>query len=52
MTLTIPKLRTLLFETAIIERHRRREPSAEEALIEMYLAGVSVRRVGDITAAL
>jgi hypothetical protein len=31
------------FETAIIER-RRRESSAEEALIEMYLAGVSVRK--------
>ena len=26
--------------------------SAEEALIEMYLAGVSVRRVEDITEAL
>jgi transposase-like protein len=25
---------------------RRRESSIEEALIEMYLAGVSVRRVG------
>ena len=31
------------FETAIIERYRRRESSVEEALIEMYLAGVSVR---------
>src|SRR5271169_2302251 len=34
-------------ETAIIERYRRRESSVEEALIEMYLAGVSVRRVED-----
>ena len=47
-----PKLRTLTFETAIIERYRRRESSVEEALIEMYLAGVSVRRVEDITEAL
>jgi Transposase, Mutator family len=39
-------------ETAIIERYRRRERSVEEALIEMYLAGVSVRRVEDITEAL
>ena len=39
-------------ETAIIERYRRRESSVEEALIEMYLAGVSVRRVEDITEAL
>jgi transposase-like protein len=40
------------FETAIIERYRRREASVEEALVEMYLAGVSVRRVEDITEAL
>jgi transposase-like protein len=42
----------LPFETAIIERYRRRESSVEEALVEMYLAGVSVRRVEDITEAL
>jgi len=50
--LKMPKLRSLPFETAIIERYRRRESSVEEALIEMYLAGVSVRRVEDITEAL
>jgi transposase-like protein len=27
----------------IIDRYRRRESSVEEALIEMYLAGVPVR---------
>ncbi len=52
VTLNVPKLRKLSFETAIIERYRRREASVEEALIEMYLAGVSVRRVEDITEAL
>jgi putative transposase len=52
VTLQVPKLRSLPFETAIIERYRRRETSVEEALIEMYLAGVSVRRVEDITQAL
>ena len=52
VSLRIPKLRTQTFETAIIERYRRRESSVEEALIEMYLAGVSVRRVEDITEAL
>jgi len=52
VTLKVPKLRTLPFETAIIERYRRRESSVEEAMIEMYLAGVSVRRVEDITEAL
>src|SRR5437667_12656017 len=50
--LKIPKLRQQTFETAIIERYRRRESSVEEALIEMYLAGVSVRRVEDVTEAL
>src|SRR6266568_2302556 len=52
VTLKVPKLRTLPFETAIIERYQRREISVEEALVEMYLAGVSVRRVEDITQAL
>ncbi len=50
--LKVPTLRRQAFETAIIERYRRRESSVEEALIEMYLAGVSVRRVEDITEAL
>ena len=48
----MPRLKGVSFETAIIERYRRRESSVEEALIEMYLAGVSVRRVEDITEAL
>lgn len=52
MRLQVPKLRRQTFETVIIERYRRRESSVEEALIEMYLAGVSVRRVEDVTAAL
>ena len=52
VTLKMPKLKGISFETAIIERYRRRESSVEEALIEMYLAGVSVRRVEDITETL
>ena len=52
VTLKVPKLKGVSFETAIIERYRRRESSVEEALIEMYLDGVSVRRVEDITEAL
>ena len=43
--LKVPKLRMQPFETAIIERYRRRESSVEEALIEMC-------RVEDITEAL
>ncbi len=50
--LKVPKLRQATFETAIIERYRRRESSIEESLMEMYLAGVSVRRVEDIAESL
>ena len=52
VTLKVPRLRNLPFETQIIERYRRRESSVEESLVEMYLAGVSMRRVEDITEAL
>ena len=48
----VPKLRKQTFEIAIIERYRRRDISIEEAIVQMYLAGVSVRRVEDITEAL
>ena len=44
VTLHMPPLKGMSFETANIERYRRRESSEEEVLIEMYLAGVSVRR--------
>ena len=50
--LTVPRLRTLPFESQIIKRYQTKQSSVEEALIEMYLAGVSVRRVEDITDAL
>ncbi len=52
VNLKVPRLRKATLETVIIERYRRRESSVEEALIQMYLAGVSVRRVEDITQAL
>ena len=50
--LQVPKLRGASFETQIIERYRRREASVEESMVSMYVAGVSVRRVEDITEAL
>ena len=50
--LKILKLKGVPFETAIIKRYRRTESSVEEALIKMYLAGISVRRLEDITKAL
>ena len=49
ITLKVPKLKGISFKTAIIERYRWRESSVEEALIEMYLAGMSDRRVEAIT---
>ena len=45
--LKVPKLKGALFESAVIERYRRREESVEEALIDMCLAGVSTRQVDD-----
>ena len=44
--------RNLTTTSGYIERYRHRESRVEEALIEMYLAGVSVRRVENITEAL
>ena len=41
--LNVPRLRNLPFETQIIECYRRRESRVEEAMVEMYLAGVSVQ---------
>ena len=49
---TVPRLRSLPFETQIIKRYQTKQSSVEKALIEMYLAGVAVRRVEDITEAL
>lgn len=47
--LSVPKLRGATFQTAVIERYRRRETSVEEAVAEMYLAGVSTRRIEDVS---
>lgn len=52
VTIHMPKLKGARFTTAIIERYRRRESSVEEAMIEMYLAGVSTRRIEDVSGIL
>lgn len=39
VTLKVPKLKGISFETAIIERYRRRESSVEEALIQCQVNG-------------
>lgn len=49
LELKVPKLKGAVFESAVIERYRRREQSVEESLIDMYLAGVSTRQVDDIS---
>lgn len=49
MSLKVPKLKGAVSESAVIERYRRREESVEEALIDMYLAGVSTRQVDDVS---
>ena len=49
LELKVPKLKGALFESAVIERYRRREQSVEESLIDMYLAGVSTSQVDDIS---
>ena len=48
VTLKMSKLKGMRFATAVIERYKRRETSVEEAIIEMYLAGVSTRRIEDV----
>lgn len=50
--LMVPRDRDGLFETNIFERYRRAEVSLEEAMLEMYMAGVSTRKVADVTEAL
>lgn len=45
VTLKVPKLKGALFESAVIERYRRREQSVEEALIDMLYFVKSVFRV-------
>lgn len=47
--LDVPKPRGATFQTAVIECCRRRETSVEKAIIEMCLAGVSTRRIKDVS---
>ena len=48
LTLKMPKHKGMRFVTAVIERRKRCETSVDEAVIEMYLAGVSTRRIEDV----
>ena len=49
VVLEIPKQQDATFQTTVIERYRRRETSVEEAIIETYPAGVSTRRIQDVS---
>ena len=49
VAIRMPKLKGMRFTTAVIERCRRRETSVEEAMIGMHLAGVSARRIEDVS---
>lgn len=52
VTICMPELKGARFTTAAIERCRRRETSAGEAMAGMRLAGVSTRRIEDVSEAL
>ena len=46
--LCVPRLRTLPFETQIIERYKTKQSSVKKASIGMYLARVSVLRMEEL----
>src|SRR5690606_30930352 len=48
----VPRARELPFLTEVFERYRRMTGSMEEAVLEMYLQGVSTRKVEQITGKL
>ena len=49
VALKMPELKGMRFATTVIERYKRRETSVEEVIIEMRLAGVSTRRIEDVS---
>ncbi len=48
VTLRMPKRKGLRFATAIIDCRKRRETPVKEAMVEMYLAAVSIRRIESV----
>ncbi len=48
----VPRAREMPFLTEVFERYRRMTGSLEEAILEMYLQGVSTRKVEQITGKL
>lgn len=50
--LRVPRDRDGVFRTELFERYKRLTGSVEEAVLEMYLQGVSTRKVAAVTEAL
>jgi putative transposase len=48
----VPRLRVPQFQTKVIECYQHMDISLEEAMIEMYISGVSTHKITDITVAL
>ena len=52
LELRVPRDRSGLFSTALFERYQRAEKALVSALAEMYLQGVSTRKVKEVTETL
>ncbi len=50
--LTVPRDREGEFVTEVFERYKRMSGDVEEAVLEMYLSGISVRKIAGVTDAL
>jgi putative transposase len=50
--LTVPRDREGEFVTEVFERYKRMTGDVEEAVLEMYLSGISVRKIAGVTDAL
>jgi putative transposase len=50
--LEVPRDRECEFVTEVFERYKRLTGDLEEAILEMYLSGVSVRKIAGVTDAL
>ena len=50
--LEVPRDREGEFVTEVFERYKRMTPDVEEAVLEMYLSGISVRKIAGVTEAL
>jgi putative transposase len=52
LELQVPRTRTGLYQTQVLQRYRRREPVIDQALKQVFLLGVSTRQAGRALATL